>query len=170
MISLFYLKRPQIPNFLDYIDFVQPGLKEQACNLSAFLPYIGDNGLPRKRLVLETLPVNKLPELRDRTLGELLQFVNDMAEGGPSFEQIHIDEQLPSTQDTIESARNTHSYNTDGTLAWQEGEVGDPSNFPTDYGGYSRLPPPFRESFLPVIDQQFDMDVDWPVQEQSNHS
>jgi hypothetical protein len=62
---------------------------------------------PAKRLVLETLPVNKLPELRDRPLGELLQFDNNTVEGGPSFEQINIDKQLPSTQDAIELAQNT---------------------------------------------------------------
>ena len=33
--------------------------------------------------------------------------------------------------------------------------MGDPLNFPTDCGRYSRPPPPFK---VPVIDQQLDMD------------
>jgi len=50
-------------DFLDYIDLVRPGLKEQASNLSTILPHIVDNRLPSQGLVLETLPANRLSEL-----------------------------------------------------------------------------------------------------------
>jgi hypothetical protein len=60
--------------FLDYIDLIRPGLKEQASYLSAVLLHIVDNRLQPQRLVLETLTSNLLSELRNRPLEELFQF------------------------------------------------------------------------------------------------
>lgn len=60
--------------FLDYIDFLQPGLREHISNLSALLPGIVENGLPSQRIVLETYNSDQLLELCNRPLKELFQF------------------------------------------------------------------------------------------------
>lgn len=59
---------------MDYIDFLQPGLREHISNLSALLPGIVENGLPSQRIVLETYNSDQLLELCNRPLKELFQY------------------------------------------------------------------------------------------------
>ncbi|OBT87255.1 hypothetical protein VE02_02940 [Pseudogymnoascus sp. 03VT05] len=55
--------RHQIKPFLDYIDFLHPGLREDLSDLSALLTSIVENGLPSKRIVLETYASDQLSHL-----------------------------------------------------------------------------------------------------------
>lgn len=61
-------------SFLDYIDILHPDLREDLSDLSALLPSIVENGLPSKRIVLETYPSDQLSHLCNRPLKELFQF------------------------------------------------------------------------------------------------
>jgi hypothetical protein len=163
MISLFHLRRPQIGIFLGYIEFTRPGLKEQTRNLSAFLPYVGDDKRRLQRLVLETLPFNKLSELRHRSLEQLFQFSSDStaspqanAEVSSSFNQTYVNEHLP--QDCMESAQGA-DY-TAGSPPWRT-DVPNSHNLLTDRVGYnSSSARQGTSSYPPYIDQRFNIDED----------
>jgi hypothetical protein len=94
-------------DFLNYIDFIRPDLKEQAHNLSTVLPDMVYNRL--QRLVLETLTPNLLPELRNKPLEELFQFApttNETQEvdalTSPSLDPMYTNNQLSYAQDSDE--------------------------------------------------------------------
>ncbi|KFY09645.1 hypothetical protein V492_05415 [Pseudogymnoascus sp. VKM F-4246] len=72
--NLYSFPRHLFEPFLDYIDFLHPGLREHISNLSALLPGIVENGLPSKRIVLETYNSDQLLELCNRPLKDLFQF------------------------------------------------------------------------------------------------
>ncbi|KAL5344305.1 hypothetical protein ACLOAV_010734 [Pseudogymnoascus australis] len=72
--NLYLFPQHQFEPFLDYIDFLQPGLREHISNLSALLPGIVENGLPSQRIVLETYNSDQLLELCNRPLKELFQY------------------------------------------------------------------------------------------------
>ncbi|KAF8855966.1 hypothetical protein BDZ45DRAFT_745972 [Acephala macrosclerotiorum] len=110
--NLHGLPRPQIPLFLDYIDLIRPGLKEQVCNLSTVLPQIVDNRLPPRKLVLETLTSNLLPQLRSSSLEELFKFDTDVTDSrqadaavGSSSDQGRANEQsyVQVTSESLQS-------------------------------------------------------------------
>jgi hypothetical protein len=112
------------------------------------------------------LPFNELSELRHRCLDELFQFSSDSiaspqanAEVSTSFNQTYFDEQLPDTQDCIESAQDAWlDYAARSRPSW---EVQNRDHLPTDRGGYNHssarqgTPP-----CLPDIDQRFNVDED----------
>jgi len=138
-------------------------LKEQTRNLSAFLPYVGDDKRRLQRLVLETLPFSKLSELRHRSLEELFQFSSDStaspqanAEASSSFNQTYVNEHLP--QDSMQSTQGADC--TAGSPAWRtDGQNSD--NLPTDRVGYNGSSA--RQGTFPNashIDQRFNIDED----------
>lgn len=163
MISLFYLRRPQIGVFLGYIEFIRPGLKEQIRNLSAFLPYVGGNKRWLQRLVLETLPFSQLSELRHRCLEELFQFSSDStaspqanAEVSSSFNQTYVNEHL--SQECMQSAQ--HADCTAGSPPSRT-DVQNSDNLPTDRVVYNNSSA--RQGTFPHtlhIDRRFDIDED----------
>ena len=112
MISLHQLPRPQIQDFLDYIDLVRPGLKGQASKLSTVLSRIVDNRLSPQRLVLDKLTSNLSAELGNRSLVELFQLVptdsyQARAIVGPSSDQMYANNQLSCAQGTMNSVQKS---------------------------------------------------------------
>lgn len=71
--SLYRLPLRQIPDLVDYINFIRLGLEGQVRNLPTILSQIIDNRVLPQRLVLETLTCNLLPQLRSRPSEELFQ-------------------------------------------------------------------------------------------------
>ncbi|KFZ18895.1 hypothetical protein V501_00950 [Pseudogymnoascus sp. VKM F-4519 (FW-2642)] len=89
--DLHLLPRHRIKTFLGYIDYLHPRLREDISELSSLLPDIVKNGLPLKRIVLETYPSDQLSELYNRPLKELFQFCT----GKDSLRVVQDPEDIP---------------------------------------------------------------------------
>jgi hypothetical protein len=137
-------------DFVDYIDFIQPGLKEQIRNLSAILRQIIDDQLPPQKLVLETLTPNPLPQLRNMPLEELFRFDTDIidsyqasAVASPSPDQGCADQQLFYAQGAIKLGQDIRPEYTSGSLQRQspstEIKDGNPSHSTPDCSKYIHL-------------------------------
>jgi hypothetical protein len=96
--------------FLDYIDFLHPDLKDRLTSLSTLLLGILENELPPGKLVLKTYTVDRLNELRGRTLNELFQFATS------------------TDAPPVERAKNGSAEKTD----WQRREQNPPRPGPTE--------------------------------------
>ncbi|KAL5344408.1 hypothetical protein ACLOAV_010668 [Pseudogymnoascus australis] len=78
-------------NFLDYIDFRHPRLREDISELSSLLPDVVKTGLPLQRIVLETYASDQLSKLHNRPLKELFQFCT----GKDSLRVVQNPEDIP---------------------------------------------------------------------------
>jgi hypothetical protein len=124
---------------------------------------VGDDKRPLQRLVLETLPFNKLSELRHKSLEELFQFSSDStaspqanAEVNSSFNQTYVNEQLP--QDCMESAQGA-DY-TAGSPPWRT-DVQSSDNLPIDrVRSNSSSARQGTFPYPPYIDQRFNIGKD----------
>ncbi|OBT60235.1 hypothetical protein VE03_10210 [Pseudogymnoascus sp. 23342-1-I1] len=80
MTDLHHLKRPQIQDFVDYIDLIRLGLKKEVMNLTGVLLQMVDTSRPAQRQLLDILTSNLLSETRNRPPEELLQAANHPSE------------------------------------------------------------------------------------------
>ena len=86
---------------------------EQTRTLSAVLPHFIENRAPLQRLVLETFTPDQLPQLRSRSLEELLQFDTKVIDSrkasvvaGTSCDQGFTNERLSYVQGTTEPVQS----------------------------------------------------------------
>ncbi|KFZ16874.1 hypothetical protein V501_02027 [Pseudogymnoascus sp. VKM F-4519 (FW-2642)] len=113
--DLHKLNRHHIQDFVDYIDFIHPGLKEKVINLSGILLQKVDASRPAQRQLLDILTSNLLSESINRPPEELLLFANhpsksDLAQAvaSPSFDQPYANNQLSHPQRIGTSVEGIH--------------------------------------------------------------
>ncbi|RFU23676.1 hypothetical protein B7463_g12661, partial [Scytalidium lignicola] len=157
--DLHELPRPLMQDFLDYIDFVRPGLKKQACNLSAILLCIVEGKPLQQMLVLESLTSNLLLELSNTPLEKVSQ--HDNTDGSspassmddPSFDLRYANQQLSLALDVAYSQSSTSTnLGCSEELQWQLHR----SNSGTSDRSMSKSPQSFGSHIcLPQSQEQF---------------
>ncbi|KAH6667785.1 hypothetical protein B0J14DRAFT_675784 [Halenospora varia] len=174
--DLHYLPRPQIQDFLDYIDWIHPGLKEQASKLSDVLPHRIDAKSSPQRLVLDKLISNLLPELRNRKMEELFQFTNDPVDFGPNravvgplIDQAHANNQLAHPQRTRKPGQSIRVDYSSQSPQWKPPSAGIKDGDP--YHGKSDYPqePDQQRNRYQDSPSSF-QDDNWSAQSESGHT